>query len=359
MISSRAVARAVLVTVGVLVGLYLLYQIRQILGLIFISIFLAAAIGPLVDLIQRGRGIGRVGAILLSYLVLALAVFGVGLLVVPPIVDRVNDLANNVPGYVDDLRKSDTIREYDDEYKITEKLRDEAEKLPNRLGDAAGALQAVTVGIFAALFQAVTVLVMAFFFLLDGRRMLDFCFRQLRGERERRAREIASNVYRAVSGYVTGAGTIALIAGITTYGMMTILGIPFAVPLSVLMSFLVLIPLIGATIGGLIIAAVAAADNFPTGLALWTVFFVLYQQFENNVMQPFVYRRTVALHPLLVIIAVLIGASQLGVLGALVAIPVAAAIQIVVKDVWRYRKLAPSIEKPDGDSSPSDLPDPA
>lgn len=338
MISSRAVVQAVLVTVGVLAGLYLLYQIRQIIGLIFISIFLAAAIGPLVDFIQRGRGIGRAGAILSSYLVLMLAIFGIGLLVVPPIVDEINALADDIPGYVDDLRQSETIRDYDDKYKITEKLREEAEKLPNRLGDAAGALQSVTVGIFSTLFQAITVLVMTFFFLLDGRRMLDFCFRQLRGDRERRAREIAQNVYRAVSGYIAGAGILALIAGISTYGMMTILGIPFAVPLSVLMSFLVLIPLIGATIGGIIIAAVAAANDFPTPVIIWTIFFILYQQLENNVMQPFVYKRTVALHPLLVIVAVLIGASQLGVLGALVAIPVAASIQVVVKDHWRHRQ---------------------
>jgi predicted PurR-regulated permease PerM len=194
------------------------------------------------------------------------------------------------------------------------------------------------VGVFAALFKAITVLVMTFFFLLDGRRMLDFCFRQLGPERERRAQAIASDMYRAVSGYVTGALIIAGIAGLSTYLMMNILGIPFAIPLSVLMSFLVLIPLVGATIGGLIIAAVAAADDFPTALAIWTAFFVLYQQLENNVLQPFVYKRTIALHPLLVIIAVLVGASQRGVLGALVAIPVAAAVQIGVQDLWRYRK---------------------
>jgi predicted PurR-regulated permease PerM len=352
MVSNRAVAQAVLVTVGVLAGLYLLYQIRQIIGLVFISIFLAAAIGPLVDLIQR-RGVRRVPAILASYLALMLAIFGIGLLVVPPIVDEINALAKDVPGYVDDLRQSETIRDYDDKYQITDKLRQEAEKLPNRLGDAAGALQSVTVGIFAALFQAITVLVMTFFFLLDGRRMLDFLFRQLRGDRERRAREIAGNVYRAVSGYVAGAGILALIAGITTYGMMTVLGIPFAIPLSVLMAFLVLIPLVGATVGGIIIAGVAATHDFPTPVIIWTIFFILYQQLENNVMQPFVYRRTVALHPLLVIIAVLVGASQLGVLGALLAIPVAASIQVVVRDFWeeRQRKLKPGPPPSDGPSA--------
>src|SRR6266496_1716643 len=113
--------------------------------------------------------------------------------------------------------------------------------------------------------------------------------------------------------------------------VLQILDVPYAVPLAVLMAFLDLIPLVGATIGGVAIGIVAAIAHFPAALIVWAVYFIVYQQVENNLLQPIIYRRTVAIHPLVVLVAVLIGGSQLGVLGALLAIPVAAAIQIVVK----------------------------
>ena len=136
---------------------------------------------------------------------------------------------------------------------------------------------------------------------------------------------------------MTGAFALALVAGTITFVVLTALGVPFAVPLAVLMAFLDLIPLVGAPVAGTIIALITAFQDFPTTLIVWSIFFLTYQQLENNVLQPFVYKRTVSLAPLLVIIAVLIGATLLGVLGALLAIPVAAAVQILVKDFWYFR----------------------
>ena len=113
---------------------------------------------------------------------------------------------------------------------------------------------------------------------------------------------------------------------------------PFAVPLAVLMAFLDLIPLVGATLGGVTIAIVTLFNNFPTSTIVWVIVFIVYQQVENNVIQPVVYRRTVNVAPLAVIVAILIGGSLLGILGALVAIPVAATIQIIVRDLWENRE---------------------
>jgi predicted PurR-regulated permease PerM len=129
--------------------------------------------------------------------------------------------------------------------------------------------------------------------------------------------------------------------------VLTVLAVPFAVPLAVLMAFLDLIPLVGASIAGFVIGVVAAlGGNFPQDVILWVVFLIVYQQVENNVLQPAIYRRTVALHPLLVIIAILIGAALLGILGALLAIPIAGAIQIIVKDWWRIRRAGASLLSP-------------
>jgi predicted PurR-regulated permease PerM len=336
--STRAILKVLLVTAATAAALYLLYLIRSILGLVFISIFLAVAMGPAVDLYEHRARMPRALAIVFVYLTILGAIVGLGLLVVPPIVNGVNHFVSRVPTYVQDLRKNPTVRKYDNKYHVTQKLDEEARKLPSRLGTAASALTSVTVGVFSTLFQLVTVLVLTFFFLLDGKRMVGWGLRQLPPERAERVHSVLGDVYEATSGYVVGNLIISVIAGTGTYIVLKILGVPFAVPLSVLMAFLDLIPLVGATIGGVGIGIVAAISDFPTALIVWAIYFIVYQQIENNILQPVIYRRTVALHPLVVLIAVLIGGSQLGVLGALIAIPVAAGLQILVKDWWNARK---------------------
>ncbi|HKP91957.1 MAG TPA: AI-2E family transporter [Thermoleophilaceae bacterium] len=335
--SARAVARTVLVAAAVVALLYLVYLIRSVVALVFIAVFIAVALGRPVDFLER-LGFKRWLAILSTYLSVLAAVVVLGLLVLPPIVNETNKFVTHVPSYIDDLQESKTIRDYDRKYGVTEKLREGAEKLPDRLGDAVGALQTVTVGVFSALVQLITVLVMAFFMLLDGKRGINWAFGELGPIRGPRYRRVADDVYRSVGGYVVGNLLISLIAGLSTWIVLSILGVPFAVPLAVLMAFLDLIPLVGATIAGILIGIVAAIHSFPGDLIVWAIFLIVYQQVENNVVQPAVYRKTVQLHPLVVIIAVLIGSSLMGVLGALVAIPVAGALQIIARNWWELRR---------------------
>jgi predicted PurR-regulated permease PerM len=329
--------RVILVAVAIFGVLYFVYLIRTVLGMLFIAIFLAVALGPVVEVFVRLK-LKRSMAILVTYLLLLATVFGLGLLVVPPIVNGVNDFVGNVPHYVRDLRDSKTFRRYDDRYKITPKLEDQAKKLPTHLSEAASGLRDVTVGVFGTIVQLVTILVMAFFLLLDGRRWLEFLLREFGPEHGERFSRISEDVYRAVAGYVAGNLLISVIAGVSSYIVMTILDIPFAVPLAVLVAFFDLIPLVGSTIAGAVVGVVAAIVGFPGKLIVWVIFLIVYQQVENNLIQPVVYRRTVAIHPLVVIVAVLIGASLLGVLGALLAIPIAATVQILVKELWQYRR---------------------
>ena len=182
-----------------------------------------------------------------------------------------------------------------------------------------------------------TVLTITFFLLLDGGRIANFLLAQVRSEHQERVRNVAGDIYNATGGYVAGAMALATAAGISTYILLSVLGVPFAVPLAVLMAFFDLIPLVGSTIGGVLVALVTLFADFPEDTLIWVAFVVIYQQFENSVLQPLVYRRAVNLHPLAVITAILIGSNLLGVLGALVAIPIAAAIQITLKDLWANR----------------------
>jgi len=346
-LTTRQIAR-ILFTTAVFLGLlWLLVQIRSTLLLFAIAIFLAVALGPAVDFFARN--VPRAGAILIVYLMIFCVFSGVMALVVPPVINGASDLSNDIPSYINDLRDNKTIREFDDKYDIVPRLQEEAGKLPSKLGDAAGALQTVAASTFNAAFQLLTVLTMTFFLLLDGRRGFAFLLRRFGGDREQRMHDVASRIYKSTAGYVTGALTITTINGFLTFLVLTILGVPFAVPLAVLMSFFGLIPLVGATIGGVIILVVTLFTDFPTATIIYGIFLIFYQQLENNVLQPFIFKRTVNVHPLAVIVAILAGSSLLGVVGALVAIPVVAAIQIVLREFYG--------EEPDPDAG-LNAPDP-
>jgi len=336
-VSVATVVRIVVVATLVFALLYLFYLIRGVIGLFMVAVFLAIAIAPAVNWLDHRR-VPRWVAILLVYLAGFGGIVGIGLLIVPPLVTGVTDLSNNIPGYVDDLRNNDTFRKYDNKYGITKKITQQAKDLPSKLGAAAGTLRDVTVGVFSSFIQLFSILVMAFFLVRDGDRLLAFGFRQVGEEREGRLRGVAGDVAEAIVGYVFGNFLISILAGLVTYITLLILGIPFAVPLAILFGFFDLVPLVGATLGGILVGIVVAFNDFPVGLIVWAVVLIVYQQIENNVIQPFVYGRTVQLHPLLVIVAILVGGSLLGVLGALVAIPVAATIQAVVRDYWRYSR---------------------
>ena len=346
-VSGRAVAKIVLVAAGVVAALYFAYLIRTVIGLFLIAAFFAVAIAPAVNWLDRRR-VPRWAAILLVYLGIAASIFGIGLLIVPPLVTGVENLSSDLPGYVDDLRHNETFRNYDDRYHITEKLTEQAKQLPTKLGDAAGTLRDVTVGVFNKFVQLFSILVITFFLVKDGDRLLGFIYRQLRPEQGRRAQKIAGDISDAISGYVFGNFVISILAGLVTYVTLRLLGVPFALPLAILFGFFDLIPLVGATLGGILVGIVVAFVNFPFGLIVWVVVLIVYQQIENNLIQPFVYGKAVELHPLIVIVAILIGAALLGVLGALIAIPAAAAVQAVVRDYWRLRQgdRAASAEEP-------------
>lgn len=323
--------------VGALVigGLYFVYLIRDVLGLLLIALFFALAVAPPVDYLDH-RGVPRWLAIVVVYVMIGAGIFGIGLLVVPPLVDGVEGLSEDIPGYIDDLRENESFRDFDDQYNVTGSIEDQAGELPSQLGDAAGTLRDVTVGVFSSFVQLFLILVVGFFLLMEGSKLLDFIYRQLPEERERRVRGLGDDISAAVSGYVFGAFTIALLAGIVTYVTLELLGVPFALPLALTFAFFDLVPLVGATIGGILVGIVVALTSFPVGLIIWGVVLLVYQQVENNLIAPYVYGQAVRVHPLGILVAILIGASLLGILGALVAIPASAAVQALIRDYWAY-----------------------
>jgi predicted PurR-regulated permease PerM len=335
--------RAVLVVLGIIIAAYLLLQIVQaaqgILIWIFVAIFLAVALNPAVDALQR-RGIRRRGvAVSIVFIGAILVIAGLAATIVPTIVSQVNDFIAAVPGYVEDLTKGQgRLGFLEREYQITERVRD---ALSNggatKVLGLSGTAVAVTKGVITAIFATLTIAFLTLFMLLEGPAWVERLYSLLPEEKQPRWRAIGRDIYRTIGGYVTGNLAISLIAGITSTTALLILGVPFAVALGLVVAILDLIPLAGATIAAILVTTVAFLDSTTSGIIM-LIFFVIYQQLENQVLQPVVYGRTVRLSPLVVLIAVLIGAEIAGVIGALAAIPVAGTIQVLIVDWLKHRR---------------------
>jgi predicted PurR-regulated permease PerM len=339
---ARSIVRIVLIIVGVALSLYLIYLLRKPIGWLLVATFLAVALsGPVNYLAGRmKRGL----AITVVYLGLLLVPIGLIALIVPPLATQANEFAQNLPQYAADLEEfvqdNERLRNLDEDYQITQKLQQEAEKLPERLGGAAQTLGDVGFGIINSVFALLTILILTAFILSNGRRWRDAALRHQPPEQRDRFHRSLDHMGAAVSGYVAGALTIAVIAGVLAYIVMLILGVPFRAPLAVLVGLFSLIPLVGATIAAVIVGIVTLFTDFPTATIVWAIWAIAYQQLENNLIQPQIQKRTVNVHPFITIVAVLFGSTLIGVLGAIVAIPIAASIQILLREYWDWRTLS-------------------
>jgi predicted PurR-regulated permease PerM len=358
MLTVRAIVRIVLVVVCVAITLYLLWLLRKPISWLLIAIFLAVALSPPVNYLSRRMKRGF--AITIVYLGLLLIPILLIAAIVPPLITEANNFADNVPAYADDVTQfvqdNKRLREINKDYDITGQLEKEAQKLPNRLGGAAGTLRDVGLGIVNSVFALITILVLTAFLLGSGRSWTDALIDSRPPKQRERLRRSRDNMASAVGGYVAGALTIAVIAGVATYIVLASLGVPFKGPLAVLAGLFSLIPLVGATIAAVLIGIVTLFENFPTATIIWTIWAIVYQQLENHLIQPQIQKRTVNVHPFLTILAVLFGGTLLGIMGAIVAIPVAASIQILLREYVDLRTL--SIKSPEPPPPPVAPPPP-
>ena len=359
--ATRSVVRTVLVVVAVALSLYLIYLLRKPIGWLLVAAFLAVALAGPVDFLDRRMRRGF--AIALVYLGLLIVPVALGGLIVPPLVTEVNNLAEKAPDYARDVstfvNESETLRRLNEDYDITDKLTEEAGKLPGKLGGAAGTLRDLGLGVVNSVFALVTILILTAFMLGSAQRWIQAGLRYLPEDRAARLERVLRRSAAAISNYVAGALAQATIAGVLSYIVLRILGVPFAAPLALIIFFLDLIPLIGATIGAVLVGIVTLFSNFPTATIVWAIWSIVYQQVENNLIQPQIQKRAVNINPFLVVVSVLFGSALLGVLGALVAVPVAASIQIALREYADYRGIKPreppQEEPPDRELTDGDL----
>jgi predicted PurR-regulated permease PerM len=339
----RNIVSVALILVGLAIALWVVYTARHVLTWVFVAVFLALALNPAVAALQRRTPISRrLSAAAVIYLLALAVLVGLGFLLIPPIVDQTQGLADAAPGYVHDLTAGrGPLGFLQSKYHIVDKVREATKGGGTDFAGGATTALAITKGVLTAVAGVVTVAFMTFFMILEGPAWMDRIYSLATPESRPRWEDVGRRIGATVSGYVTGNLLISFIAGAACALVLFIAGVPYALALGLLVAILDLIPLAGATLAGIIIVTVAFLTSTTAGIVV-AVFFVLYQQLENHLLQPLVYGRTVELSPLAVLIAVLVGAEVAGVLGALAAIPVAGTLQILLVDWRRHRAPTPT-----------------
>jgi predicted PurR-regulated permease PerM len=334
----RTVLSLLATIVAVAVVLEVIWIARHVLTWILISLFLALALNPAVEWLQR-RGIKRRGwATAITYVVALGVIVAIGLTFVPTLVNQVNDFVQKLPDYAHDITHGQgRLGFLETKYHIQERIESAVKDGgATKVLGLSGVAVSVAKGVITIVVATVTILFMTFFMLLEGPKWVERFYGLLPERSRPRWRKVGSDVYRTVGGYVTGNLLISLIAGGLTTLVLLIMGVPYAVALGLIVAILDLIPLAGATIAAILIGIVAFLHSIPAGIVV-VVFFVVYQQVENHLLQPVIYGRTVQLSPLAVLISILIGAELAGILGALGAIPVAGSIQVLIVDWLNHR----------------------
>jgi predicted PurR-regulated permease PerM len=309
----------------------LILQASSVIILIVVSLFIAFGLNPVV-LWLVGRGMRRSYAVLTVALGLVLALALFALAIAPVIADQVAALTDNAPGWFDQLQNNEQIQQWDDKYDLIDKAKDYVTS-----GDLTqqlfGGVLGVGLAILAFLGNAFVVIVLTLYFLASLDTVKHGLYRLAPASSRPRVASLGDRILEGIGGYVSGAFVVALCAGISTLVFLFIVGLgEYALALAVVVAILDVIPMIGATLGAVIVSAIGLATDVKVGVAC-IVFYLIYQQLENYLIYPRVMSRSVDIPGSVTVIAALVGASLLGVVGALLAIPTAAAILLLVREV--------------------------
>jgi predicted PurR-regulated permease PerM len=342
----RVPVRTILATIALVLAtvalLWVLVEVRQILTWIVIAAFFAVALAPLVGLVERRVTHGRRAlATLLVFLLVLLVLAGLVAAFAVPLAKEGTSLAGQLPQLIEDARTGrGPIGQFLDRTNALEYVQQNQDRIrafaTGLTTPAAGVLKGVATGIAGS----VTIFVLAYLMVLEGPRAVAGSLGLLPPERRERVRRVAGDCARSVTGYITGNLLISVICGLLTYAVLKVLGVPFAALISLFVGIADLIPLVGATLGAVVAALAGFVHSVPAGIAV-IVFFVLYQQLENHLLQPLILSRTVDLNPLTVLVAILVAVELAGILGALLAIPIAGMAQVVLRDLWDNRRGRP------------------
>ncbi len=316
-----------------------LARLTTTITIVVVALFLALALEPIVRWLTT-KGMKRGLAVGVVFLGVVVVFILLGLLVVPPVVSEGAQLIQNAPGYVNETLNSEVVQRLDDNYNVVERLRTEVN---SRLTDSGfisqvfGGVLGAGMALVSSFFKAFTVLILTLYFLAALPGMKQAVYMMVPASRRARVEPLAEEIMRRTGAYAIGQVTVATINAVCSYLMMRLLSVPYAAVLAVAVGFLGLIPMVGATIGAILVGLVALFHD-PTSAVIVAIYYVVYQQIENYVIAPKIMARTVSVPGAVTVVAALAGGTLLGVLGALLAIPVAAGLLLLYEEVLLPRQ---------------------
>jgi predicted PurR-regulated permease PerM len=323
------------------IGVLLAYQLMKIIAdlsqtitLVVIAAFLAVGLDPVVRWLQR-RGLGRGSAVAIVFIGVIGIFAGFGAIIIPDIVDQATQLIDSAPDQIDSLTKTPWINDLNAQYgvidNLSKQIRDRAssgDTVMQVFGGVLGAGKAVLSGLASTF----TVLILTLYFLASLNSIAEAGYRLVPRSRRDRVRKLGDEIIKRIGGYVAGQVAVASINAFCSFIMMSILGVPYAAVLAFVVGVLGLIPLVGATLGAVLVALVGLFQSVQIAVIV-AIYYVIYQQVENYVIAPRIMARTVSVPGAVALIAAFGGGALLGVLGALIAIPIAAAILLIIQEV--------------------------
>jgi predicted PurR-regulated permease PerM len=325
-----------------LLALYGLYTVRGILVQVLVALFITVSLEPAVHWLTA-RGLRRGWAVTAIFAVVFGALLAFLISVIPSLIEQGRELIADLPGYLTELQdRSARFRDLNDRFNLSSQVQSIIASVPGRIGSG---VLGFTGRLFGALFSALTVLVFTAYFMADLPRLRSGLVRLFPTDRRVRAKQVLDLVIDKVGGYMIGNIIVSIFAGVFSYLAFRLLGVPFATPLAVLVAVFDLIPMIGATLGAItgVLVALFTRPLWPTTV-LVAAFFVAYQQIENYLIAPRVLKTTVNIGAAAVLLAGLIGATLLGLVGALMAIPIAAAFNVLLNERLDVREAAAEAE---------------
>ncbi len=331
-ISNRTVLRVLGVIAGFIGAIFVAWLVREQLAWIFTAAFLAIALNPAVEKLSKAlprKSRGLAAGIVFTAVIAILAFLAATL--VPPVIAQSQGFAKSIPGYFTKIQDSNSaLGQLVNKYHLVDKARSEVSQLSSSLGSATSSVFLYAKSFFGNILSFLTIAVLTFFMLTEGPAWVKLFWKYYNGRHKALHRQLVDQMYRAVSGYVVGNLITSAICAFVTGVALTVLGVPYAISIAILVGLLDLLPLVGASLGAVVAVSVGAFKSLTVAFIIF-IFFVIYQQVENNILQPYVYGKTVQMSPLTVFLSAIIGASIGGLLGALVAVPIGASVQILVK----------------------------
>jgi predicted PurR-regulated permease PerM len=342
-LSQRYVARSTLTVIGLvlltLLGLFLMYETSRVLIWMLIAAFFATALHPLVNWLERHVAwCKRWLSTLIVFIVVFAVLAGLMTLFVVPLVREGAQFADQAPKLIEDARAGrGPVGGLLERFHVVNWVQQHRAQIQGYVGGLSGTTVAVVRGAATTVAGVLTIFVLAYLMVLEAPRLVDGFLAVFPARRARRIRRVGHDCAKTITGYISGNLLISVICGVLTYVVLLVMRVPFAGLIALFVAIADLIPLVGATLGALIASVAGFVHSITAGIVV-VVFFVVYQQLENHLLQPLILSRTVKVNPLAVLISILIGVELAGILGALLAIPVAGMIQIIVRDVWDTRR---------------------